>query len=129
MTPSVMVVEDDPLLRENLRFVLQLADYQVVEVGNAFEGLQALRQGDVLPDLILADILLPGMSGFDLLEAVRAEPKWRKIPVVFLSGRDEREYLNHATELGVDSYVTKPFRTTDLLSVIQRLLGSSTSDV
>jgi len=103
---SVLVVDDDT---ENLTLMLELLEtaYRVAGAGNGEEALRAAR-GDNPPDLIVLDIMMPGMSGYEVCEALKADPKTRDIPVIFLTGRTEAGFETRGLRMGAVDYVTKP---------------------
>ncbi len=117
MAETILLVEDEKLLRRSLRFNLERSGYQVNSVSNAEDALQMIERQP--PDLILLDINLPGMDG---LEALREIRKDGRLPVIFLTAR--RRELDEALglELGADDYVTKPFDFPVLLARIKAVL-------
>lgn len=118
MPGKLLVVEDDLALLHGLCDILELSGYQVQTARNGLEGLEALRQG-AQPDLILSDIDMPRMNGYEFLEQLRATPEWVQIPFIFLSAKGERTDVRHGKALGADDYLTKPFETEDLLVTIE----------
>ncbi|HPS67303.1 MAG TPA: hybrid sensor histidine kinase/response regulator [Holophaga sp.] len=107
-TEKILVVDDEPLARENLRVFLEDIGYEVLEAGNGETGLRAC--GDERPDLVLLDISMPGKNGFEVCRELKTIPELREIPVIFLSGLMEtRDKLEAFASGGVD-YVGKPFR-------------------
>jgi len=117
---KVLVVDDEPNIVLSLEFLMEQAGFEVV---TAEDGEQALaRVSDALPDLLLLDISLPGMSGFDVLERLRSEQATAQLPIIMLTahGRDvERE---KGMALGADDYITKPFSTQTLVEKVKALL-------
>src|SRR6185437_177674 len=95
------------LVREGYRVVL------------AKDGLDALeRLAEELPQVILSDIEMPRMDGFDLVRNIRSNPRWRHLPVVMITSRIAQKHRDHASELGVDHYLGKPYSEEDLLALI-----------
>ncbi|MBV0933679.1 response regulator transcription factor [Marinobacterium weihaiense] len=119
--PHVLVVDDEPNILLSLEFLMQQAGFSVATAPDAEQALALINQH--CPDLLLLDISLPGMSGFDLLERLRADAATRQLPVVMLTahGRDVEKEKGMA--LGASDYVTKPFSTRELVSRVQQLLG------
>jgi len=113
-----MVVEDNPGVLLNIRVTLEYNEYEVKTATNGNEGLEILSTMNRLPDLILSDIKMPKMDGYDLLKAVSSNPKWAFIPFIFLSARTSPEDIRFGKMLGVDDYLTKPFKENDLLASI-----------
>ena len=117
---KVLVVDDEPNIVLWLEFLMEQAGFEVV---TAEDGEQALaRVNDSQPDLLLLDISLPGISGFDVLERLRSEAATAQLPIIMLTahGRDvERE---KGMALGADDYITKPFSTQSLVEKVKALL-------
>ncbi|MBR2514471.1 MAG: response regulator [Halomonas sp.] len=117
---KVLVVDDEPNIVLSLEFLMEQAGFEVV---TAEDGEQALEQvHNSSPDLLLLDISLPGMSGFDVLERLRGQEATAQLPIIMLTahGRDvERE---KGMALGADDYITKPFSTQSLVEKVKALL-------
>jgi DNA-binding response OmpR family regulator len=118
--PRVLVVDDEPNILLSLEFLMQQAGFEVTTAEDA-EQAQALISRQV-PDLILLDISLPGMSGFDLLEQLRADEATRSLPVVMLTAHGREVEKEKGMALGASDYITKPFSTRELVSRVQALL-------
>ena len=117
----LLVAEDNPELQTYLRTILS-PDYHLTLVGNGRAALEHLADAERLPDLILSDVMMPEMDGFQLLETLRDNEAWRPIPVVLLTalaGSDERL---RAFRIGVDDYITKPFSAEELTVRIENAL-------
>lgn len=113
---SILVVDDEPELLENVGMTLEMANYHVLTAGNGIEALQLLRKRPV--NLILADIAMPNMNGYQLLERVRENWLWAAIPFIFLTARKMDSDVRYGKSLGVDDYLTKPITGADLLAVV-----------
>ena len=120
-TDTILVVEDDGALLDGLRDILELAGYAVVTARNGVEGLAAL--GQAVPDLIVSDINMPRLDGYQFYNQVRARPEWVSVPFIFLSAKGEKTDVRRGKLLGVDDYVTKPFEEADLLVAVQAKLN------
>lgn len=120
ISAHILLVEDDPGISLALTEILEFVGYRVTSTGNGQEALAALAT--IHPDLIISDIVMPGMDGYQLLEAVRERPDWLDIPFIFLSGRDQKIEVRHGKQLGADDYLTKPFEKDDLLVAIESKL-------
>ena len=115
--PTILVVEDDVLLGRMLRNMLEIEGYSVVVVPSGEEGLRvALRE---VPQLLLLDIMLPGMDGFEVVEQLRGTAKTAHIPVVMLSARHDSADKVRAFASDVDDYLTKPFNHDELIARIR----------
>jgi two-component system response regulator MprA len=117
----VFLVEDDFDLQVVMRETLELADYDVVSVSNPHEALDRLNSAPRLPRLIISDLMMPGMNGYQFFQAVRHEPSWKRIPFLFVTGQEATSFINDPV-MGTIAYLSKPFRITDLLDMVERLL-------
>ena len=118
---TILVVDDESGMRNVIREVLESAGYAALLAKDGNEGLALARQH--LPDLILCDIQMPGMNGYELLNAVGARTELRKVPFVFMTGVNTGQFdLRRGMALGADDYLTKPFTEEDLLAAIQTRL-------
>jgi DNA-binding response OmpR family regulator len=115
--PTILVVDDQPEILENLELTLEAAGYHVQTARDGLEALRLLQEQQV--DLILADIAMPRMNGYQLYESVRQDPQWAAVPFVFLTARALDSDIRFGKELGVDDYLTKPLQPEDLLAVVQ----------
>ncbi len=112
-TPTILVIEDDPITRYFLRTTLARNNYQVVETVTAQEGITAAEQR---PNLILLDLGLPDLDGLDVIRRIRP---WTSAPIIVLSARQDEEDKVTALDAGADDYLTKPFGVAELLSRIR----------
>jgi DNA-binding response OmpR family regulator len=119
----VLVVEDDPSIREVAALGLEQAGFQVETSGDGREGLIQFRQGAF--DLVLLDVMLPSLDGFEVLREIRSESR---TPVVMLTARSELTDVVVGLELGADDYVTKPFELPELVARIKAVLRRSTAE-
>jgi diguanylate cyclase (GGDEF)-like protein len=117
---NILVVEDEQLIARLLKETLQIEGYQVVTVQNGEDAVSiALRE---TPHLIILDMMLPGIDGYEVVRRLRSHPKCIHIPIIVLSALSEPEDKVRAFEIGVDDYVTKPFNTDELLARIRSQL-------
>lgn len=114
---TILVVDDQPDLLSNLELALGSVGHRVLTASDGFEALDILHSQPV--DLILADIAMPRMNGYQLYEQVRANPQWLAIPFLFLTARTLDSDIRYGKELGVDDYLTKPIEPEDLLATVQ----------
>ncbi len=115
MTATILVLEDDQPLMEGIRDMLELQGYQILTATNGLEGLRVLQSSPKPPDLIISDIMMPEMNGYQFLEAVQNNPRWVDIPFIFLTAKGEKEDVREGRLLGADDYVIKPFEAEDLV--------------
>ena len=113
---KILVIEDEPAMRSNLRDILELEDFRPVVAADGCAGVTAAR-GE-LPDLILCDVLMPGMDGHAVLSALRADPATARIPFIFLTAKGEYADIRAGMNLGADDYLVKPVDVDDLLEAI-----------
>lgn len=123
MTPSVLVVDDDATIRELLRIHLSAAGYEVMLAENGIAaGYAVLRKR---PDLVISDVNMPHMDGFEFVAAMRAEPSLTDIPVIFLTS--EEEGSDRSRSLGAVGYATKPIMADRLLALVSQHLPAGAS--
>ena len=113
---SILVVDDQPVLLENIKLALEAEGYQVWTAEDGVDALDVLREEHV--DLIMADIAMPCMNGYQLYNQVRSDPRWVMIPFVFLTARALDSDIRYGKEMGVDDYLTKPIQPEDLLAAV-----------
>ena len=114
---TILVVDDEPDLVENIRLPLEVEGYRVLIAYTGLEALKILEQEPV--NLILSDIAMPDMNGYQLYERVCETPEWAIIPFIFLTARTMDSDIRYGKELGVDDYLTKPIRANDLLAIVR----------
>ena len=120
-TQTVLIVDDSSALRKTLALSLEHRGYRVLQGRDGVEGLELLRN-NLQTNLVICDIEMPNMNGFEFLTARRNEPKLTKIPVVMLSSRSGEKHQSLAASLGANHYFTKPFVTDKFLPEIEKLI-------
>lgn len=120
MAAQILLVEDEAPIQELLAFNLEQAGHQVIRAGSAEEGLRIVKQA--LPDLVLLDWMLPGMSGVEMARRLRADDRTREVPVIMLTARWEEQDKIAGLENGADDYITKPFNPRELQARIKAVL-------
>ncbi|HEY9818890.1 MAG TPA: EAL domain-containing response regulator [Candidatus Obscuribacterales bacterium] len=121
MSPKkILVIEDEPMLRDLISDLLEAECYEPICAEDGISGLQMAR--DTTPDLILCDVMLPGMDGYGILAALQQDVITAAVPFIFLTAKSERLDIRHGMALGADDYITKPFDRLDLLSTIRTRL-------
>ena len=123
---TILVIEDEAPIRENLRQMLQLEGYAVLEAADGVSGIEAARTSR--PDLILCDILMPGVDGYGVLAELRGAPDMAAIPFIFLTASANLEDRSQALKRGADDYLIKPFKIADLLAAIRRQLDKKANN-
>lgn len=122
----VLVVDDQPDIRLMCRVNLQLEGYEVIEAVDGESGLAAARES--MPDLVLLDVMMPGVDGWQVLETMRADPVMSQIPVVLLTARVQREDEIRGWSSGAADYLSKPFNPSTLNEVVHRTLLRDNDD-
>ena len=121
MSKKVLIADDEPNIVVSLEFLMKQKGYDVRTVGNGEDALRAV--GEFGPDLILLDVMMPRMSGYDVCQKVRENPAWQEIRIVMLSAKGRDVEVTKGMAVGADAYVTKPFATRDLIAQVAQLLG------
>jgi len=117
---SILIIEDNEDIRENVAEILMLSDYKVFMASNGKEGIEMAQKS--IPDLIICDIMMPGIDGYGVLHVLHKDPLTQNIPFIFLTSKSERSDFRSAMEMGADDYITKPFAGNELLNAIQSRL-------
>ena len=118
---TILLVDDDVTLRELLADALELEGFAILRAGNGEEGVAAALAGK--PDLVISDIVMPEMNGWELCQTLRTLPSTRAIPFLFLSSLDQTPDKLLALRLGADDYLTKPFHLATIMAKVQQLIG------
>jgi chemosensory pili system protein ChpA (sensor histidine kinase/response regulator) len=124
LAPLVLVVDDSSTVRRVTQRLLQREGYRVALAG---DGLQALEQLALeTPALVLSDIEMPRMDGFDLVRNLRGDTRWAQLPVVMITSRIAHKHREHASALGVHHYLGKPYPEEELLDLVRRCVAPET---
>jgi two-component system, OmpR family, alkaline phosphatase synthesis response regulator PhoP len=116
----ILVIDDEQDLLDNVSTILELAGYEVLRADNGVDGLRLIH--DHLPALIVCDIMMPEISGYDVLEELQSNSNTVSIPIIFLTAKSEMHDIRRGMQAGADDYLAKPFTEQDLLTAIQRRL-------
>lgn len=125
MTKTVLVADDEPNIVISLEFLLEQGGYRVLVARDGDEALQVIERE--VPDLVLLDVMLPRVSGYDVCQRIRQTPAWAKVRIVMVTARGRELEIAKGMALGADAYVTKPFSTRELLDQIRQQLGEAPS--
>ncbi|MCE5182759.1 MAG: phosphate regulon transcriptional regulator PhoB [Betaproteobacteria bacterium] len=120
MAPTILMVEDESAIRELIALNLQQAGHHMLAAGSAEDALALMRES--LPDLILLDWMLPGMSGVEFARRIKANAHTRSIPIIMLTARSDEQDKIIGLEIGSDDYITKPFSPRELNARIKAVL-------
>lgn len=117
---TILIIEDDVTVSENIALILEMEGFSVRVAPDGLTGLAMIRRKR--PHLILCDILMPGMDGYSVIESIKQNPFYAKIPFLFISALNERGQVRKGMSNGADDYLTKPFSTEELLAAINARL-------
>ena len=118
--PKVLVVDDDPQVLKLLRVNFELEGFDVLSATNGEEALEMV--GKDTPDVVVCDVMMPGIDGLEVVRRLRAQPDTAALPLVVVSAKAQRADIRAGLKLGADEYVTKPFDPAELIATVQRLL-------
>lgn len=122
MAKKILIADDEPNIVASLEFLMRQKGYEVRVVNNGIDAFQAVSE--FLPDLLLLDVMMPRMSGYDVCQRVRANADWQHIKIVMLSAKGREAEVSKGLAVGADAYVTKPFSTKDLVATVAEMLGT-----
>ncbi|HTQ63847.1 MAG TPA: response regulator [Puia sp.] len=117
---KILIIEDNEILLENIAEILKLSDYDVVLAKNGREGIEMATAEK--PDMIICDIMIPEMDGYEVLAFLNNKIDTRDIPFIFLTAKSEKNDFKKGLELGADFYLTKPFDGATLLTAVENVL-------
>ena len=121
MTKKVLVVDDDPDIRELIAFKLRQQDFEVHLAADGEEALVVLR--DEHPELALLDVMMPKRSGLEVLQALRDDPATESLPVIMLTAKAQEADVERGFDLGADDYIVKPFSPRELMSRVRAVMS------
>jgi len=120
-TKTILVVEDQFLLLQNIIFILELNGFKTLKASDGMEGLHIATT--YKPDLILSDLMMENMSGYELLEKLKEDPSTQNIPFIFLTARADVIDKDKGLGAGARAYLTKPFGAKELVAMVRTTLG------
>jgi len=118
--PKILIAEDEPDIRDLVAFTLRFAGYEVIAASNGEEAVQIASRE--FPDLILMDVRMPRMTGYDACRAMKASPELKDIPVVFLSAKGQEAEIQTGLDAGAEEYLLKPFAPDQLTDRVRAIL-------
>lgn len=123
MSQRILIADDEPNIVISLEFLMKREGFDVQVAMDGEAALQAIAAQ--LPDLILLDVMLPKLNGFEVCQQIRANPQWQSLKVLMLTAKGRDTEVSKGLALGANAYMTKPFSTRDLVAQVRQLLGST----
>ena len=121
--PLILIAEDEPDIRDLIRITLNFGGFDVVVTSNGIEAVE--RAPEIMPDLIMLDVRMPRMTGYEACKVLKENPDTADIPIVFLSAKGQEQEVQAGTDSGATAYILKPFAPDVLLERIHQLLDRS----
>lgn len=122
MTKQVLLAEDEPNIIESLTFLLERAGFSVDVVTNGRQALNTVLSN--IPDVLILDVMLPELDGYEILRQLRADQRAISLPVIMLTAKGQREDRETALECGANLFITKPFSNTEVIEAVEQLANS-----
>ena len=126
MPKEILIVDDEPSIVIPIQFLMEQQGYSVLVAENGEDALDAIYK--YKPDLILLDIMLPRIDGYEVCEIVRLNPDYRNIKIIFLTAKGREVEIAKGLALGANAYITKPFSNTELVAKVKELLNNTNED-
>ena len=123
MTKEILIVDDEPGVLVAIQFLMEQQGHRVLAAERGEDALDLIYR--YKPDLVLLDIMLPGISGWEVCEIIRLNPVYRNVKIVFLTARGDEVEIAKGLALGADAYITKPFSNDELVARVNALLESA----
>jgi DNA-binding response OmpR family regulator len=120
MAPRILIVDDEPNIVVSLEYLLGREGWQTAVAADGEAALEALERSS--PDLVVLDVMLPKLNGFEVCRRIRADPRWRSLRILMLTAKSRDTEVSKGLGMGADAYVTKPFSTKELVAHIRQLL-------
>ena len=121
MAYKILVVDDEPTIVRLMEFILARQGHEMIVAVNGEEALQKIKAHQ--PDLVLLDIMMPRIDGYEVAQKLRADPQTADLPIIMLSAKAQDEDIRRGVEVGVDEYITKPFTPDHLVQVVSQHLS------
>ena len=125
MSRRVLLAEDEPNIIESITFLLDRAGYAVSVETDGRAALNAVQEN--CPDVLILDVMLPSLDGYEILKQLRADPNCAELPILMLTAKGQREDRETAFEHGADLFITKPFANAEIVSAVETLMGGRSS--
>ncbi len=127
MEKKILVIEDDPATSRLVDYSLRHAGYQVITSSNGLEGLRKAHSES--PDLVILDVMLPGMDGFEICHRLKSEPSTAGLPILMFSAKAQEIDKKTGIKVGADEYLTKPSPPAEIVRCVERLLAKNSGTV
>lgn len=121
--PKILIVDDDVSITELMKALVKMEGHEPTTVNDSLQAMEAAKS--VNPDLITLDLMMPGLTGFELCELLHQDPKFANTPIIIVSARDDPESKERAMQAGAKEYITKPFGVDNLMTKIKELTSPS----
>ncbi|MCB1094704.1 MAG: response regulator transcription factor [Verrucomicrobiae bacterium] len=125
MKKKILVVEDQAPMRRNIALMLEMEGFEVETADNGLSGIEIAQR--VMPDLVICDVMMPGVDGYGVVQALRGDDKFTNIPFIFLTAKSDRADVRIGMNFGADDYLTKPVVRDDLLAAVTARLARAES--
>jgi DNA-binding response OmpR family regulator len=120
--PLILVIEDDDHISQILKFMLERQGYRTLIATDGQAARRSIEESDVVPQLVLLDVMLPYIDGFEVVRIIRAQAGWQDVPVVMLTAKTMERDIVRALDAGANDYIVKPFQPNELLARVRRFL-------
>lgn len=121
MKKAILVVDDSPIIRKVINFSLSLKGYEIIQVSDGMQALEQLSCDNI--DLIITDLNMPNINGYELISTIRENEDFRKTPIIVLSNLSEMEDVERALQCGANSYLVKPFEKDGILQEVSKYIN------
>lgn len=119
--PKILIVDDDVTITDLMKALMTMEGHEPTTVNDSTRALDVVNS--IQPDLITLDLMMPGLTGFELCKLIHDDPRFASIPIMIVSARDDQESKEKAKEVGAKDYLTKPFGVEDLVQKVKELTG------
>ena len=123
MPKKIMVVDDEPYIARVIKFKLEQEGYTVISANDGVTGLEKIREEK--PDMVLLDVMMPGMSGYEVCQKIKGDAELAGIPVVILTAKGQERDREQGFSMGASDYITKPFSPNRLLELVKSIVGEA----
>jgi two-component system cell cycle response regulator len=120
--PKILIIDDDVTITELMKALVKMEGHEPTTVNDSLRAMEIAQS--VNPDLITLDLMMPGLTGFELCELMKNDPKFAHVPIVIVSARDDPESKNKAMGAGATAYITKPFGMEEFIGTIKELTAT-----